>query len=182
MDQRSKHPIREERGVIFSGPGRGSTGGPSAGLLAVPPARSAGSWRAGGRAMALAAAARRVCDARRTRGRRRRRLVEGRATCRFSHDHPVHRRGSSGQIAQGLRRMNRGEPSARLSPETIYTAICAQPRGGLKAAMVVCLIVSSTVPSFLSSTGESALRHQDFDGEAVELLRSASKPNRIITC
>jgi hypothetical protein len=180
MDQRSKHLSREGRGVNFSGPGRGSTGGPSAGLLAVPPARSAGSWRAGGRAMALAALRRRGACV--TRCRRRRRLVEGRATCRFAHDRPVHRRGSSGQIAQGLRRMNRVDPSARLSPETSYTAICAQPRGGLKAAMVECLIVSSTVPSFLSSTGESALRHQDLDGEAVEVLRSASKPNRITTC
>ena len=78
--------------------------------------------------------------------------------------------------------MNRGDPSARVSPETIYTAICAQPRGGLKAAMVVCLIVSSTVPSFLSSAGESALRHQDLDGEAVEVLGPASNPNGITTC
>ncbi len=160
----------------------GAARGPLARLLAVPPARSAGSWRAGGRAMALAAAARRVHDVRRTRGGRRRRLVEGRATCRFAHDHLVHRCGSSGQIAQRLRRMNRGDPSARVSPETIYAATCAQPRGGLKAAMVECLIVSSTVPSFLSSAGESTLRHQDLDGEAVGVLRSASKPNRITTC
>jgi IS30 family transposase len=179
MDPRSKHLSREERGVIFSGPGRGSR--PRA--IGPPPGRPASTIcreLAGDRAVALAALRRR--GARRTRGRRRRRLVEGRATCRFSHDRPVHRCGSSGQIAQGLRLMKPDVPSARVSPETIYTAICAQPRGGLKAAMVECLIVSSTVRSFLSSTGESALRHQDLDGKAVGVLRSASKPNRITTC
>ena len=35
--------------------------------------------------------------------------------------------------------MHLGDPSARVSPETIYAAIYAQPRGGLKAAMILAL-------------------------------------------
>ncbi len=35
--------------------------------------------------------------------------------------------------------MNQGDPPARVSHETIHAAICAQPRGGLKAAMVEAL-------------------------------------------
>ena len=31
--------------------------------------------------------------------------------------------------------MHLGDPAARISPETIYAAIYAQPRGGLKAVM-----------------------------------------------
>jgi len=84
-------------------------------------------------------AGRRVYDARRSRCRRRRRLVEGGALHRFVHDHLVHRRWSPEQIAQRLRIMKPDDPSARVSHETIYAAIYAQPRGGLKAAMVDAL-------------------------------------------
>ena len=51
----------------------------------------------------------------------------------------VHRRGSPEQIAQRLQHMKPDDPSARVSHETIYAAIYAQPRGGLRAAMVAAL-------------------------------------------
>jgi len=84
-------------------------------------------------------AARRVYDARRMRCRRRRKLVEGSSTYRFVHGHLVHRRWSPEQIAQRLRIMEPNDAAARVSHETIYTAIYAQPRGGLKAAMIDAL-------------------------------------------
>jgi IS30 family transposase len=48
-------------------------------------------------------------------------------------------RWSPGQIAATLRRMHPDDLSARVSHETIYAAIYAQPRGGLKAAMTEAL-------------------------------------------
>jgi len=83
--------------------------------------------------------ARLVYDVRRTRCRRGRKLVEGGATHSFVHSHLVHRRWSPEQIAQRLRLMHRGDPAARVSHVTIYAAIYAQPRGGLKAAMTLAL-------------------------------------------
>ena len=61
---------------------------------------------------------------------------EGSSTYRFVHDHLAHRRWSPEQIAHRLRLTEPDNPSARVSHETICAAICAQPRGGLKAAMV----------------------------------------------
>ena len=84
-------------------------------------------------------AARRVYDARRGRCRRKRKLVEGSALYRVVHDHLVYRRWSPEQIAQRLWRMKPDDPEARVSHETIYAAIYAQPRGGLKAAMIEAL-------------------------------------------
>ena len=51
----------------------------------------------------------------------------------------VHQRWSPEQIAARLRALHQGDPTARVSHETIYAAICAQPRGALKAAMVLAL-------------------------------------------
>jgi IS30 family transposase len=79
---------------------------------------------------------RQVYDARRVSCRRQPKLLDGGATYRFVHDHLVHRRWSPEQIAQRLRRMKPNDPSARVSHETIYAAIYAQPRGGMKAAMI----------------------------------------------
>jgi IS30 family transposase len=44
-----------------------------------------------------------------------------------------------GQIAARLRRMHPDDPSQRVSHETIYAAIYAQPRGGLKTPMIEVL-------------------------------------------
>ena len=141
MDRRSKHLSSEERGVIFAEHERGSsqrTIGRLLGRAASTICRELGRGRQAD-AGYCPQAARRVYDARRSRCRRRRRLIEGGALHRFVHDHLVHRRWSPEQIAQRLRRMKPDEPSARVSHETIYTAIYAQPRGGLKAAMIDAL-------------------------------------------
>ncbi len=141
MDQGSKHLSSEERGVIFSEHSRGSSQRAIGRLLGRPASTICRELARGrqGDGSYCAQAARRVYTARRTRCRRRRRLVEGSATCRFVHDHLVHRRWSPEQIAHRLRLMEPDNPSARVSHETIYAAICAQPRGGLKAAMVEAL-------------------------------------------
>ena len=141
MDQRSKHLSSEERGVIFSEHSPGSSQR-AIGRLLGRPASTICRESARGRqddSSYCATAARRVYTARRTRCRRRRRLVEGSSTYRFVHDHLVHRRGSPEQIAHRLRLMEPDSPSARVSHETIYAAIYAQLRSGLKAAMVEAL-------------------------------------------
>jgi IS30 family transposase len=48
-------------------------------------------------------------------------------------------RWSPEQIAATLARMQPDDPALRVSHETIYAAIYAQPRGGLKAAMIEAL-------------------------------------------
>ena len=141
MDRRSKRLSSEERGVIFAEHGRGSSQR-VIGAILYRPASTICRELARGRQVDgsyCPMAARQVYDERRTRCLRRRRLVEGSSLHRFVHDHLVHRRWSPEQIAQRLRRMNQGDPSARVSHETIYAAIYAQPRGGLKAAMVEAL-------------------------------------------
>jgi IS30 family transposase len=84
-------------------------------------------------------AARRVYDERRARCRRKRKLVEGDDLYRFVHGKLVHLRWSPEQIANRLRRMKPDDPAAHVSHETIYAAIYAQPRGGLKDAMIEAL-------------------------------------------
>ena len=141
MDRRSRHLSSEERGVIFAEHGRGSSQR-AIGLLLGRPASTICRELARGRqpdGSYCPTAARGVYDARRTRCRRARRLVEGSVLRRFVHDHLVHRRWSPEQIAQRLRAMKPDDPSARVSHETIYAAIYAQPRGGLKAAMLEAL-------------------------------------------
>jgi IS30 family transposase len=141
MDPGSRHLSSEECGVIFSEHSRGSSQRAIGRLLGRPASTICRELARGrqGDGSCCATAARRVYTARRTRCRRRRRLVEGSATYRFVHDHLVHRRWSPEQIAHRLRLMEPDNPSARVSHETIYAAICAQPRGGLKAAMVEAL-------------------------------------------
>ena len=51
----------------------------------------------------------------------------------------IHRRWSPEQIARKLRAMHPDDPTRLISHETIHAAICAQPRGGLKAGMTLAL-------------------------------------------
>ena len=141
MDRRSKHLGSEERGVILAEHIRGSSLR-MIGQLLCRPASTIGRELARGRqddGSYCPQAARLVYDVRRARCRRKRKLTEDGKVYRFVHDHLVHRRWSPEQIAHRLRLMNPDDPEARVSHETIYAAIYAQPRGGLKAAMVEAL-------------------------------------------
>lgn len=141
MDRRSKHLSSEERGVILAEHDRGSSQR-AMGRLLCRPVSTIGRELARGRqadGSYCPTAGRHVYDARRVHCRRKLKLAEGGSTYRFVHDHLVYRRWSPEQIAHRLRLMNPDEPSARVSHETIYAAIYAQPRGGLKAAMIEAL-------------------------------------------
>jgi IS30 family transposase len=141
MDRRSKHLSSEERGVIHAEHNRGSSQ-QAIGVLLDRSASTICRELARGRqddGAYCPQAARLVYDVRRSRCRRARKLVVGGATHSFVHSHLVHRRWSPEQIAHRLRRMHPDDPAARVSHETIYAAIYAQPRGGLKAAMIEAL-------------------------------------------
>ncbi|MFT7595191.1 MAG: IS30 family transposase [Paracoccaceae bacterium] len=83
--------------------------------------------------------ARGVYDARRLRCRRPRKLAEDGALHAWIRGKLVHLHWSPEQIAGRLRTMHPDDPAARVSHETIYTAIYAQPKGALKAAMIEAL-------------------------------------------
>jgi len=141
MDRRSKHLSSEERGVILAEHNRGSSQ-QAIGVLLDRSASTICRELARGRqddGAYCPQAARLVYDVRRSRCRRARKLVVGGATHSFVHSHLVHRRWSPEQIAHRLRRMHPDDPAARVSHETIYAAIYAQPRGGLKDAMIEAL-------------------------------------------
>jgi len=70
---------------------------------------------------------------------RRRKLACGGWLHDFAKGKLIHRRWSPEQIAQRLRGRKPNDAAARASHETIYAAIYAQPRGGLKTAMVKAL-------------------------------------------
>jgi len=81
----------------------------------------------------------RVYDQHRLRCRPGRKLVRGGEPYVFVCRHLLGLRWSPEQIAAKLRHMHPDDPSARVSHETIYAMIYAQPRGGLKAAMTEAL-------------------------------------------
>ena len=83
--------------------------------------------------------ARSVHDARRLLCRPRAKLAEGGALHDWVRRKLVHQSWSPEQIAARLRAMHPDDPTARVSHETIYAAIYAQPKGALKAAMVLAL-------------------------------------------
>lgn len=70
---------------------------------------------------------------------RPRKLAAGSALYQHVHDHLVYWRWSPQQIAARLRGMHPDDPNQRVSHETIYAAIYAHPRGGLKQAMIEAL-------------------------------------------
>ncbi len=76
---------------------------------------------------------------RRRRSVRPPKLVEGTVLHAFVHDRLVFDRWSPQQIATRLDHMHPGDPSQRVSHETIYAAIYAYPRGGLKQALIDAL-------------------------------------------
>ena len=144
MDKRYKHLNGEERGVILAEHLRRASLG-AIGLLLGRSASTIGRELLRGRPKEEPAqpyCAQRGGEryrAHRKRCGRRRKLVCGGWLHDFVQGKLIHRRWSPEQIAQRLRLMKPNDASARVSHETIYATIYAQPRGGLKMAMVEAL-------------------------------------------
>jgi IS30 family transposase len=144
MDKRYKHLNGEERGVILAEHLRGASLG-AIGLLLGRSASTIGRELLRGRPKEeptqpyCAQRGGERYRAHRKRCGRRRKLVCGGWLHDFVQGKLIHRRWSPEQIAQRLRLMKPNDASARVSHETIYAAIYAQPRGGLKTAMVEAL-------------------------------------------
>jgi IS30 family transposase len=81
----------------------------------------------------------RVYGQRRLRCRARRKLVRDGDLWRFVRHHLIDLRWSPEQIAAKLGAMHPDDRASRVSHETIYAMIYAQPRGWLKAAMIDAL-------------------------------------------
>lgn len=148
MDRRGLHLDGAERAVIFAEHRRGTSQREIARLLgrsASTICRELGRGRvAAGTAVGAGSgycpqAGQRAYARRRLRCRPRRKLRPGGALWRFVWHHLVTFRWSPEQIAATLRSMHPDDPRARVSHETIYAMIYAQPRGGLKAALVEAL-------------------------------------------
>jgi IS30 family transposase len=141
MDRQYKHLNGEERGVIFAEHRRGASLRAIGSLLGRH-ASTIGRELQRGRMVAgpySPEAGRRGYDARRLHSRRARRLIEGCALHTWVRGKLVHLHWSPEQIAGRLRAMHPNDPDRCVSHETIYAAIYAQPRGGLKAAMIEAL-------------------------------------------
>jgi transposase, IS30 family len=78
-------------------------------------------------------------DAAQLRSGRRQKLVPLAPFYNWVRNRLIHWCWSPEQIAARLRRMHPDDPGQRVSHETIYAAIYAQPRGGLKAMMIEAL-------------------------------------------
>jgi len=144
MGRQGHHLDCVERALIFSEHLRGSSQRQIARLLGRAPSticRELSRGRAPGGVDGSYCALRgqRVYEQRRARCRPRRKLVQGGETYRFVRHHLLKFRWSPEQIAAKLRAMHPDDPAARVSHETIYAMIYAQPRGGLKAAMAAAL-------------------------------------------
>ena len=138
------HLNNVERAMIFAEHRRGSSQREIARLLGRSPSTigrelARGSPQSGKERPYCPQRGQRVHDRNRLRCRPRRKLVRGEALWRVVCRHLLGLRWSPEQIAAKLRRMHPDDPSARVSHETIYAMIYAQPRGGLKAAMVEAL-------------------------------------------
>ena len=144
MDRQGKHLSGAERAVIFSEDLRGSSQRQIARLLGRAPGTigrelERGRESSGAERAYCPQRGQRVYDQRRLRCRPKRKLVRGEETCLFVRRHLLDLHWSPEQIAATLRRMHPDDPAARVSHETIYAMIYAQPRGGLKAAMIEAL-------------------------------------------
>jgi IS30 family transposase len=144
MDKRYKHLNGEERGVILAEHRRGASLGAIGALLG----RSASTvGRELGRGRPEAEPAQPYCPqlgadryrAGRKRCGRRLKLVRGGWLHDFVRGKLIHKRWSPEQIACRLKSMHPDDPSRLISHETIYAAIYAQPKGGLKAEMIAAL-------------------------------------------
>ena len=144
MDKRYKHLNGEERGVILAEHRRGASLGAIGALLG----RSASTiGRELRRGRPEGDPAQPYCAqfggeryrVLRKRCGRRRKLVKGGWLLDFVRGKLIHRRWSPEQIACRLKSMHPDDPSRLISHETIYAAIYAQPRGGLKAEMIAAL-------------------------------------------
>ena len=113
-----------------------------------------------------------VYDRRRLACRPKRKLLRGGASYLFVRRHLLDFRWSPEQIAATLRRMHPDDPSARVSHETIYAMIYAQPRGGLKAAMTEALRQGKT---------RRGLRRRTLAGSAIvpESLKIIHRPEEV---
>jgi IS30 family transposase len=144
MDKRYKHLNGEERGVILAEHRRGASLG-AIGLLLGCRTSTIGRELRRGRpegdpaqphCAQLGGDRYRVL---RKRFGRRRKLVAGGWLHDFVRSKLIHKRWSPEQIACRLKSMHPDDPTRLISHETIYAAIYAQPKGGLKAEMIAAL-------------------------------------------
>ena len=136
------HLSAEERAVIMIERGKGSSVRAIAQVLGrsgSTVSRELARNTADGTARYDATCAASAYRSRRQRSVRRRKLVAGGALYQRVHDQLVYWRWSPQQIAARLRRMHPDDPDQHVSHETIYAAIYAHPRGGLKQAMIEAL-------------------------------------------
>lgn len=144
MDKRYKHLDGEERGVILAEHRRGASLREIGELMGRAPSTIGRELRRG-RPDGLPAqpyCAHRgglAYRARRKHCGRRRKLALGGWLHDFVQGKLIYRRWSPEQIARKLRTMHPEDPTRQISHETIYAAIYAQPRGGLKAEMLAAL-------------------------------------------
>ena len=144
MDRRYKHLDSAERSVILAEHRRGASLREIGGLLGRAPSTIGRELRRGlsgalpvqAYCPQLAAAGYR---ARRKRSGRQRKLAPGGWLHDFVRGKLIHKRWSPEQIACKLKAMHPEDPTRQISHETLYAAIYAQPRGGLKAEMIAAL-------------------------------------------
>ena len=134
-----QHLNAEERAVIMIERQNGSSVRAIAHRLKRSPATVSRELRRVGTADYDATRAAEGYRQRRRRSRRPRKLMEGTALYQHVHDCLVFRRWSPQQIAARLHTMPVDECPGRVSHETIYAAIYAQPRGALKQGMIQAL-------------------------------------------
>jgi len=162
MDKRYKHLNGEERGVILAEHRRGASLGAIAALLgrsASTIGRELGRGRPEGDP-AQPYFSQRGGDqyrVRRKRCGRRLKLVKGGWLHDFVRGKLIHKRWSPEQIACRLKSMHPDDPTRLISHETIYAAIYAQPKGGLKAEMIAAFVQQSPASGPASGVGAACV-------------------------